>query len=424
MASFNVQLNQRSGKDGLFSVFIRITDNRKHKRIKLDVRILEEHFNKKAKFGRWIRTTNLKHAQYNSKIELAINELRAKYEQISKEQADPLAAIKDKIVVPEFVTLRAQFDKYLEMLYAEASIGYYKQQASKLNRFCEYFGEQTPLRNISTTNIADFKKDLLLKGLSGVTVNHIMSKISRVFQLAIEDGVITEDPFRLNHLVKTKSSEKVRLSDPQIEKLKSMVLKPGKDRHWIQHTRDFYLFSYYNAGVRVSDIIQLRYCNVIGDRLEYEMDKTGHKKSIKLNKSALEILDKYRKPDALPNHFIFPILSNSEKYAQFVSYAEKRKMDRALRERLHNHISANTVLINRALKTISDQLELTKKISFHTSRHSFADKARRMMKKEGSKVTILDIKNALGHTKLATTEGYINTLDYDSMDDAMDSIFD
>jgi integrase len=153
------------------------------------------------------------------------------------------------------------------------------------------------------------------------------------------------------------------------------------------------------------------------------MDKTGRKKSIKMNKSALAILVKFKKPGAEPHHYIFPILSNTEPYCKFVTYHEKRTMPWEIRTKLHNHISANTSQINNNLADIFTLLELEKKISFNTGRHSFADKARRAMK-TSNKITLLDIKNSLGHKKIDTTEKYINSLDYDSMDEAMDSIFD
>jgi len=71
MASFNIQINSNPNKDGLYSLFVRVTEKRKNKLFKLDFRIPEEHFNRKAKYGKWIRTSNPKHAFYNKEIESA-----------------------------------------------------------------------------------------------------------------------------------------------------------------------------------------------------------------------------------------------------------------------------------------------------------------------------------------------------------------
>jgi integrase/recombinase XerD len=423
MATFNVELNSRASKNELYSVFIRITENRKSKKVKLSFQVPKEHFNKDAKWGRWIRTTNTKHKAHNDEIERKIDELRDKFTELQDSNLPALNLVGKDVALTSRATLKTYFDAYLLNLKADTAITYYKQQESKLNRFATYFGEDTPIAGLTPTHIAEFKRSLQLKGLSGTSVNSILGKIRSVFRLAVNDDTIDKDPFRANKAVKAIPKGKIKLVDKQIEDLENLSLPEGKDKHWLINTRNYYLFSYYNAGIRVADLIQLRQRNIINGRLEYEMDKTGHKKSIKLNKSALDILEIYLAPDRKESDYLFPILDNSKPYAEFTTYADKRKMAWEVREELYRDISSMTSLINKNLKKISETMELNKNLTFHTSRHSFADKARRAMK-VSDKVTLMDIKNSLGHKKIATTEGYMNTLDYDSLDNAMDGIFE
>jgi integrase len=94
-----------------------------------------------------------------------------------------------------------------------------------------------------------------------------------------------------------------------------------------------------------------------------------------------------------------------------------------LQEQLFNDISVAQVLINRQLKLLAEKVEIKEKLTFHTSRHSFADKARRRMK-ETKNISIDDIRQALGHDKLDTTQKYLNSFDKESLDSAMDAVFD
>ncbi|MCE7044545.1 phage integrase SAM-like domain-containing protein [Dyadobacter sp. CY312] len=343
MATFNLELNSRAGKEWS----VRITHNRKSKKIKLDFTIPAEHFNKQAKFGFWIRKANIKHVKYNRDIQIAIDELRAKYELLEQQNVPALANIKKEAL--EGATLKTYFANYLKHLEADSAISYYKQQESKLNRFKDYFGENTPMSSITPQNIAEFKNSLLVRNLAGTTVNNIIDKIYTVFKAALADDTLDKDPFRAHVRAKTLKSNKVKLTDEHIEKLQKLSLK-----NWMHHTRNYYLFSYSNAGIRVVDLIQLRQGNVKAGRLEYEMDKTGHKKSIKLNSSALSILKEYHDPEADANNYLFPILENDADYAAFVTHAEKRKMERALRIDLHNHLSGKTSQINNNLRDISE----------------------------------------------------------------------
>ena len=56
--TFNLELNGKAGQNGLHEVFLRITQNRKHKRLKLGISVKKADFNRKARYGKWIRQIN------------------------------------------------------------------------------------------------------------------------------------------------------------------------------------------------------------------------------------------------------------------------------------------------------------------------------------------------------------------------------
>ena len=68
--TFNLELNGKPGRNGLHEVFLRITQERKHKRIKLGISVKKADFNKKADYGKWIRQSNPEYASLKNKYPL------------------------------------------------------------------------------------------------------------------------------------------------------------------------------------------------------------------------------------------------------------------------------------------------------------------------------------------------------------------
>ncbi|WP_138481496.1 tyrosine-type recombinase/integrase [Dyadobacter bucti] len=424
MASFNVEINPKPNKHGFHTVFVRITVARKLKRFKTSVAIPLEHFNAKGKYGRWVRTINPRQAKLNHQIDEFIQQLKLRVEKIEEKGLPVLVEMNKPYINEGVTTVKMHLDSVLEEMKVEKAYIYYNGAKSMFSRFQNFVGDNTPLNVIDTDHIQRFKIHLISTKISNVTINNILKRIHAAFISAVRSNLIERDPFRAHDTLPELPSKKQRLNDEQIQKLEELELRTDKKINWPYHTRNMYLFSYYNAGIRVADLMQLRHGNITSDgRLEYEMSKTGHQKSIALNKKAKDILAIYSNPDAKPTDYLFPVLDNTAEYAKYLTYADKKKMGFHLRELLQTAISGKTSQINNNLKVLSAQIGLDKSITFHTARHSFADKARRSMKKS-DKITMYDIKNALGHKSILTTERYMNSFDKESLDEAMSDIFE
>lgn len=421
MATINIMLNDKPDRFGLYRIFIRITENRKHKKIKTDISLPREHFNSKAKYGRWVRTSNPKYAQYNQDL---LNAIDAIQEEVKELQTKKLSAIQH-INKPslENITVKEYFEMEVKRCFVEQAYGYARQIESITHRFVQWLGPDFPLKDITIIHIDNYKSYLLGKGLLNSSVNTNMTRIKTLITKAYNNEIIPEDPFRKNKRLKELPSNKYKLSDDQIRLLEDSQPPVDGKVNWKALARDMYLLSFYNAGIRVADILQLRVCNINNSRLEYEMDKTGFKKSISLNQKSKQILEKYITADSNPADFIFPVLDNTAPYALAITHDEKRRAPIEIREQLFKQVSSKSFLANKALKALAVNIGLPSDISFHTARHSFADKARRAMK-DSKRVTITDIQSALGHKDLATTQRYIKTFDIESLDEAMSDIFD
>ncbi len=110
---------------------------------------------------------------------------------------------------------------------------------------------------------------------------------------------------------------KEKLDDSEMERIINIELEEGS---LIWHCKNYFLFSYYCAGIRAADLIQLRCGNVAASgRLHYQMGKNHKERDLLLVEQAVEILRHYHREDAKATDYIFPLLSNDAEYAGYVT---------------------------------------------------------------------------------------------------------
>jgi site-specific recombinase XerD len=209
--------------------------------------------------------------------------------------------------------------------------------------------------------------------------------------LAIDRGILEEkyNPFKRMKL-KTEESKKDYLTEKELLCLEQLELNPN---HKISIHRDMYVFAVYTGGIRVSDVLQLKWENFDGERIEFIVKKTKRNQVIKLPNKALKIINYYKERALLAgkgkikrSSFIFPVLNELDDLQNPVT--------------LLNKISGATALINKNLKTIAKMANINKQISFHTSRHSFATQAL----KKGMRMEY--VGKIMGHKDLKETQIY------------------
>ena len=159
------------------------------------------------------------------------------------------------------------------------------------------------------------------------------------------------------------------------------------------HSRNYFLFSFYNMGMNFMDIALLKKSNLIGDRLEYVRAKTGKTYSIKLQGPSLKILKLYIK-DQKPDDFIFPIVKRTELADQLKDIQNDRKTN------------------NKYLKLMAEKCEINAKITSYVARHSWATIAKNL------DVPISVISEGLGHEDIKTTQIYLESFEVDVLDKA------
>ena len=430
--TFNLELNNKPTKNKTFNIFLRITQDKKHIRKKTTIELKRKlDFNPKAKQGNWVRSSEPNHKTYNEALQSEIDVAKSTYRDLKGEGLGSKELIKARIGESEYSHSFLEFAKTrTKDIFNEGGYRNYKKYNGfciKLELFINEIGKTDLLfAEITTSFLSKF--DAFLHSLKNkrnpearlhpntieVNFNIFKALINRAIEIEkiIKPEMNPFLGFDYGHTIKTV---KDKLNEAEIVLIENLDL-PKESLIW--HCRNYFLFSFYLAGIRAGDLIQLRWSNVTSDgRLEYRMSKTKNDRSIKLHQKANDILKYYYKAGTKPTDFIFPLLDNEAPYAKAISEEQIATMPIDLIVKLDNQIGSKNALINKYLRKITKQAEIDKKVSFHIARHSFAKIAK------DNKVDNNHLKNLLGHSNIKITEAYMGSFATEETDSVMDSIF-
>ena len=402
MVTFNIELSSKPNKGQKeHLLMLRITSNRRKARIALMYSVLPNQFISKATNFKFIRASHPGHSAINSYLENQINSAKTIAQEILNEKK-PVTAIEIKKRL-----LKNKGNSFFEFARRRASsfkekgeIGSFKKYNAVISSIQEFVGENIDLlfEEIDIDFLNRYRTHLTKSEKAQTTIHGYFSKIRTIFNIAVRDGLIESgiSPF-INYKIKEGTPSKDRLSLAEIYKIEVLNL-PENTPIW--HARNAFLFSFYNAGIRISDILKLNWNNINAGRLVYTMYKTNKVHSLKLKEKPLAILEKYKNNG---ESYIFPFFSDRYDYSDPMF--------------LHNQIGAKTALINKYLKDIAKKAEINKKVTTHTARHSFADIARQKTD------NLYNLSKTLGHSSLKVTEAYLASFDEKAVDDTLDSVF-
>ena len=221
-----------------------------------------------------------------------------------------------------------------------------------------------------------------------------------IFNEAIRRGLVDYKlyPFGKGKIqIKYPPTLKIGLNEEEILKLENLVLQP-ETQLW--HSRNIFLFSFYLAGMRISDVLNLRWNSIVDQRLTYKMRKNNKLDSIKIPEKAYEILEMYRHDQKSSSDLIFPYLKGIQRSSSRNEY---------------NTTKSSIKKINKYLKELATKAGIDKKITSHIARHSFGNIA-------GDKVSPQMLQKLYRHSHLSTTIGYQGNFIHATSDNALEEI--
>lgn len=275
------------------------------------------------------------------------------------------------------------FDNYIARIsllkedYTAGTVRHYKTTHLHLTNFLEKQSEKDiSLKAFDLSQVKAFDEFLMTtptaqygKPMGRNTANKYHTKLKTVLLEALRDNLIAKNPY-MDFTLREKKVKREFLTMEEIQAIQSLDFSDNKS---LDRLRDVFLFSCY-TGLRFGDAMRLSGEHIKKDSesnfwIELPaMQKTGDALSIPLISKAIDIYKKYDQLREITGH-VLPQLSNQK--------------------------------TNAYLKVIADLAGISKKLTHHIARHTFATTI--MLDND---VSLKEVSRFLGHTSIKSTEIY------------------
>ncbi len=234
------------------------------------------------------------------------------------------------------------------------------------------------------------------------TITNQLIFIRTVFNSAIKERLVEEKYYPFagdNEKIRIGNGLKIGLTEHEVERIENLRLTESTS---IWHARNVWLIAFYFAGIRITDVVRLKWSDFKDGRLLYVMNKNEKPLSLKIPEKAKKILIEYKNEAALNRDYVFPFFRNVDLGSSHDIFVKSRNA---------------SSLCNKYLKRIADICGIEKNITNHIARHSFGNIA-------GDKIHPLMLQKLYRHSDLKTTLNYQANFIHKEADDALESVLD
>ncbi len=404
MGSVKVVLRKKINKNGTYPLAIRITKDRKSSFI---------HIGQNLKESQWdsvqqkVKKSHPNSARLNNFIIKKLSEANEKLLEVETQKSNNTSQsvrryIKHSSPSSGFFN---QAESYINNLKKSGKYNRLSAEQPRINRFRDFLKrEDIAFQDITVPLLNRFRS--YLKGTRNIgertIVNHLVV-LRSIFNQAIKEGIIDQKyyPFGKDKIrIKFPDSLKIGLTEGEVKQLEELQLNPNS---LLNHARNIWLFSFYFAGMRISDVLRLRWSDFKDERLHYTMGKNIKGGSLKIPNKATKILDQYKQDKEVVDDLIFPEL--------------KEVKDLSNTYLVQKRIATSTEKLNKLLKKIVKMVGIEKKLTMHIARHTFGNIS-------GDKISIQMLQKLYRHSSVTTTIAYQSNFIHKDADEALDAVVD
>ena len=398
MASVSIVYRKdKLNKKDIAPIHFRIIKDRKITYISSGIMIHKDH---------WIEDKTKISAKVQNSARLNL-QLTAKFAELQKEVIDKETfqksltsrQLRNSIYGMKPTNFFTIADEVLESYENEGKVGTHDKCKSIITKLEEYNESRNLFfQDITVDFLTKYEKYLrVTKNNKTNTVHKDLKFIRRIFNEAITRDIIEVgvSPFN-KYKIKLEKTSRTYLTEEELKLIEKLEMKEGS---LIKCHRDMFVFSCYAGGLRVSDVLKLKWGHIDGGHILISIKKTKEQLRIKIPDKGLQIINSFKTENDEATNYIFPVLPNG------LVETNARLFD--------NEINSATTLINKNLKIITKRAKVEKSISFHISRHTWATRALRF------KVPIEIVSKILGHANIRETMIYAKIVNSE-MDKAMD----
>lgn len=274
--------------------------------------------------------------------------------------------------------LLSDFSSYLrlELSLSENTVNSYCSDVDKFFEYWANLGDVSNIRSVDSENIKGFISQEMEKGLSKRSQARLVSSLKAFFKFLVNESIIELDPCVLIDSPKIKPYLPEVLSQDEVVRIiESVDLSQPEG-----HRNRAILETLYSCGLRVSELVNLKYSDIFFEQEFLRIIGKGNKQRlVPLGRPAADAIRIY-----LQTRSLLPVKKGSE--------------DNVFLNRRGGRITREMVFL--IVKKSAAEAGVDKIISPHTFRHSFATH----LVENGADLRA--VQEMLGHESILTTEIY------------------
>jgi len=263
---------------------------------------------------------------------------------------------------------RVDFLKFFEQVCEKKGHPTYTHTLKKLREFSN--GKHLSFGEFGHKRIQEFTEFVIASGCGNTTAHEYLKRVSIVYNEAVREGLTDKNPVSLmprHDKPKPNRAERVYLTIEEVKRLNNTSFP-----HQNKQIGIAFLFGCF-TGLRISDLKKLKHTEIEDGYLKFRQQKSSSEVLyLPLHESATAILE--RVPKAEDSNKVF-----------------------------HELLTGNGYMCNQ-LRLWAARAGITKNITWHTARHTFACN---WLANEGD---IFYLSKYLGHSSVAITERYAHVL--------------
>jgi integrase len=374
--TFRLEYNPAKDLKQSKPVFIRCTQNRKHKRIHTGVSVSSVYWNKQKQ---QVRKTHPQYQVYNLLIQTQLKQVLETYHHLMSTHKELnlqtlTEALQGKEQEDFFVFA---FSTKMQEIKSRNKMGTYRRYETALHKFQVFTTGKLPIQQINYSLLKQYENHLIIHhNNSRDTVSANLSVIRTIINEAIRydlyKGRNPFDLFKLKYTDNTK--EKLTLDE-----IHRFIHAPIPAIPSLLLARDFFYACFLAEGTRAGDMIGMKKEYLQQGCLVFAQQKTGTKMMIPVVPELMEIFNRYHSTEGI---YIFPFLNKEAVVNEII-------------------IGNKLAYINKFIKEVCKYAGILKKVSSHVARHTYTDIALQV-----SGGNIYQVQQSLGHSSVKTTEIY------------------
>ena len=395
-----IVLRKKTNKEGLYPLAIRITKNRQSNYHYIGHYVNLKHWDEK---NIRVKKSHPNAAILNSLLAKKLSEATKMLIDLQSEKKDISANhIKKKLYTVSKATSFFQVaEEFLNELEANKKLARFYADRVRVNHVLSFSkSKQMTFQEIDEQFLRRFQSYLKTKqGLSERSIVNNLVVIRTIYNRAIKLEIVDRRlyPFGSDKIqIKFPETQKIGLKKEEVIALETVINLTENEIH----ARNIWLFSFYFAGIRIADVLKIRWSNIYDDRLHYRMSKNAKLLSLRIPQKVFPVLDHYLPDKQHDDDFVFPEM----KTANF-----KKPKD------VFNKTNSATKKLNKYLDKASEKAGITKKVTMHIARHSFGNISEDI-------IPIKMLQKLYRHSSITTTINYQANFIHKDADEALDKV--